>query len=223
MGLEQNNEQQYREVPDKYHDPAADYEMTTRDYVLRPIVAAVAIAVTLPSVSEAKGSFYSIKAGGNVTNGLPVTIQDKDDSEYWSDIRLTTLGDSILIYSDGLKWMNAQGIVLGASVDDSQIAIINTWGTGFNSAAILIAADNAGTALALGAVAASVIIERVNLTAEITGGNYLMGKYMTLATSESFGATGFMIGHYIRIDCAHVASSSSRRKPNPHISRAVRQ
>ena len=208
MGLEQNNAQQNREVVDKYHNPVADYEMTTRDYVLRPTVAAAAIAITLPLVSEAKGRFYSIKAGGNVTNVLPVTIQDKDDSEYWSDIRLTTLGDSILIYSDGLKWMNAQGIVLGASVDDSQISIINSWGTSFNNAAILIAADNAGTALALGTVADSVIIERVNLTAEITGGNYLMGKYMTLATSETFGATGFLIGHYIRIDCAHVVQDS---------------
>ena len=210
MGLEQNNEQHYRQVVDKYHDPAADYAMTVRDYVLRPTVAAAAITITLPLVSEAKGRFYSIKAAGNVTALLPITIQDNDDSESWDgDITLVDPGDSLLLYSDGLMWANGpDSMVLGAAVDDSQIAIINTWGTGFNSAAILIAADNAGTALAFGAVADSVIIERVNLTAEITGGNYLMGKYMTLATSESFGATGFMIGHYIRIDCAHVVQDS---------------
>ena len=36
MGLEQNNEQHYREVVDKFANPFVDYQMTTRDYVLRP-------------------------------------------------------------------------------------------------------------------------------------------------------------------------------------------
>ena len=36
MGLEQNNEQHYREVVDKYVNPNANYQMTTRDYVGRP-------------------------------------------------------------------------------------------------------------------------------------------------------------------------------------------
>jgi len=106
MGLEQNNEQHYREVVDKYHDPFASYQMTTRDYVLRPTVVAAAIIITLPSVSEAKGRFYSIKARGDVSSALAVTIQDNDESEDWAgDITLYAVGQGCLLYSDGLSWM----------------------------------------------------------------------------------------------------------------------
>ena len=197
MGLEQNNAQQYREVVDKFHDPAADYEMTTRDYVVRPTVAAAAITVTLPIVSEAKGRIYSIIARGNVDVDLPIIIQDHDDeSEGWSDLTITEVGRGITLYSDGLGWSELGSTGVG-------LHIFSALDTGFNTGAILIAGDEAGGALAIGTVAASVIIERVNLTAEITGGNYLMGKYMTLASSETFGEEGFMIGHYIRLEVAH--------------------
>jgi hypothetical protein len=106
MSLEQNNEQHYRECPDKYHDPAEDYEMSTRDYVLRPSAdqESGAITVVLPPVAEAKGRFYSILAReADVVNS--VTITHRDDSEYWvSDIVLTICGDRALLYSDGLCW-----------------------------------------------------------------------------------------------------------------------
>jgi len=106
MGLEQNNEQHYREVPDKYHDPVANYSMSTRDYVLRPSADAVsgAITIVLPPVAEAKGRFYSILArDADVANSI--TITHRDDSEFWvSDIVLTIAGDRALLYSDGLVW-----------------------------------------------------------------------------------------------------------------------
>lgn len=106
MSLEQNNEQHYREVVDKYHNPNADYEMTTRDYVLRPSADPTSgpITITLPSVAEAKGRWYSIicrDADGTNT----VTIQDADDSECWhNDIVFNGKCDRCLFYSDGLAW-----------------------------------------------------------------------------------------------------------------------
>lgn len=116
MGLEQNNEQHYREVVDKFHDPNADYEMTTRDYVVRPSAQGVGpITITLPPVAEAKGRWYSIvcRAASGVNT---VTVEDRDDSECWGgDIVMNAACDQALCYSDGLKWYVFTGICLGAS------------------------------------------------------------------------------------------------------------
>jgi len=109
MGLEQNNEQHYREVVDKYIDPNAAYIMTTRDYVVRPSADALSgpIIVQLPPVAEAKGRFYSIICR-NADPVNTVTIADADDSECWAnDIVLNGKCDRLLCYSDGLAWMPA--------------------------------------------------------------------------------------------------------------------
>lgn len=106
MGLEQNNEQHYREVPDKFHSPNADYTMTTRDYVLRPRADgdSGAIIITLPPVAEAKGRFYSIVCR-NADPANTVTITDNNDSECWAnDIVFNGKCDRCLMYSDGLIW-----------------------------------------------------------------------------------------------------------------------
>jgi len=103
MALEDKNAQHYGQVVDKYHDPTANYQMTTRDYVLRPS-AAVPITLTLPPVAEAKGRLYSIIARqADATN--TITITDNDDSECWlGDIVLNGKCDRLLLYSDGLAW-----------------------------------------------------------------------------------------------------------------------
>ena len=106
MGLEQNNEQHYREVVDKFIDPNATVLMTTRDYVVRPSADAISgpIAVVLPPVAEAKGRFYSIvvRAADAVNT---VTVMDRDDSECWiEDIVFNSKCDRVLMYSDGLCW-----------------------------------------------------------------------------------------------------------------------
>lgn len=106
MGLEQNNEQHYREVVDKYIDPAVDTQMTTYDYVVRPSADGDSgpITLTLPPVADAKGRFYSIIAR-NADAVNTITIQDKDDSECWvGDIVLNGKCDRCLLYSDGLAW-----------------------------------------------------------------------------------------------------------------------
>ena len=109
MGLEQNNEQHYREVVDKYVDPNATYEIKTYDYVIRPSADEDSgpIILTLTRVAEAKGRFYAIicrDADGTNT----VTIQDRNDSECWpNDIVMDNKCERCLLYSDGLAWFAA--------------------------------------------------------------------------------------------------------------------
>ena len=105
MGLEDKNAQHYREVVDKYVNPTANYSMNTYDYVVRPSANSTSgpITITLPRVSEAKGRFYSILArDADGTN--TITVQDRNDSELWSDITFNGSGDRALLYSDGLHW-----------------------------------------------------------------------------------------------------------------------
>lgn len=102
MGLEQNNSQHYREVVDKYVDPTTSYQMTTRDYVVRPNSTDGAMTITLPPVAECAGRWYSILVRTAVG---AITVKDNDDSECWpGDIVLTTACDRLLLYSDGLTW-----------------------------------------------------------------------------------------------------------------------
>ena len=106
MGLEQNNEQQYREVVDKYVNPVVSYQMTTRDYVVRPSAneASGAITITLPPVAEAKGRFYSILARlADMTNTITITSKG-DDEEWEGDAVLYAKGQGQLFYSDGITW-----------------------------------------------------------------------------------------------------------------------
>lgn len=104
MSNEQNERQQYRECPDKYIEPHATYQMTTRDYTVRPYTQGVGpITVTLPPVAEARGRFYSIVAR-NASAVNTITISDKNDSECWNDIVMSGKCDAVLLYSDGLFW-----------------------------------------------------------------------------------------------------------------------
>ena len=102
----EDNAAQHKEVVDKYVNPNADYQMTTRDYIVRPSADgdSGAITLTLPSVAEAKGRFYSIVCR-NADAVNTITVQDKDDSECWAgDITLNGKCDRVLLYSDGLCW-----------------------------------------------------------------------------------------------------------------------
>lgn len=106
MSLEDRGAQHDKVVVDKYHNPNADYVMTTRDYVLRPSADGDSgnITITLPRVAEAKGRFYSICVR-NADAVNTVTIQDRDDSECWiTDIVFDGKCDRVLLYSDGLMW-----------------------------------------------------------------------------------------------------------------------
>jgi hypothetical protein len=60
-----------------------------------------AMAITLPSVAEAKGLLFSIILE---TDNGDLTVQDQDDSYDWSDMVLTAIKDRVLLYSDGFVW-----------------------------------------------------------------------------------------------------------------------
>lgn len=107
MSLEQNPNNHYRVVVDKFTDPIADYEMSNFDYVLRPMPGAAGdknITITLPPVSECTGRWYSIMVRG--VSGGTVVVENRDDSEAWvGDITLDSTGDRLLLFSDGLSWL----------------------------------------------------------------------------------------------------------------------
>ncbi len=95
-------------VVDKWHDPNADYEMNTRDYVLRPSADGDSgpIVISLPPVAEARGRFYSIVVR-NADPANTITVQDLDDSECWEgDVVSDGKCDKQLWYSDGMCWFN---------------------------------------------------------------------------------------------------------------------
>jgi len=104
--LEDRFAQHDKVIVDKFHDPEDDYQMTTRDYVVRPAAdtGSGPITITLPPVAEAKGRWYSIIAR-NADAVNTITIADKNDSECWvADIVLNGKCDRLLLYSDGLAW-----------------------------------------------------------------------------------------------------------------------
>lgn len=101
--LEDRFAQHDKEVVDKFIDPGASVEMTTKDYVVRPSATTAPMVIVLPPVAEAKGRFYSIVVrAADVVN--TITVSDKDDSECWTDIVLNNKCDRLLMYSDGLFW-----------------------------------------------------------------------------------------------------------------------
>lgn len=107
MSLEDRGAQHDKVVVDKYHDPIANYQMATYDYIMRPIANRTTgpITLTLPPVAEAKGRFYSIIARSADTTNT-ITIEDNnDDSECWpGNITFNGKCDRSLMYSDGLAW-----------------------------------------------------------------------------------------------------------------------
>ena len=108
--LEDRFAQHDKEFVDKYHNPNEDYEMSQRDYVLRPFADgdSGAITITLPPVSEAKGRWYTIVAR-DADSVNTITVTDRGDSECWNgDYTLDAKCDMLLLYSDGLCWFVVQ-------------------------------------------------------------------------------------------------------------------
>ena len=143
MSLEKNSEQQYREVVDKYVNPVTSYQMTTRDYVVRPKVAAAAITITLPPVAEAVGRFYTILARA-ASRTYPITITSGGDAESWGNIILYEAGEKALLYSDGLAWYNLSGgavATVRTAIPSAEVLLLAT------TQAILVPAPGANRVL----------------------------------------------------------------------------
>jgi|SRR6056297_151657 len=122
MGLEKRFMEQDA-VLDKFVAPNEDYEMTVRDYVLRPSADgdSGAITITLPPVNAAAGRFYSIVAR-NADAANTITIQDRDDSECWpGDITMDGKCDRALLYSDGFCWFTGAETLTASGTTPSPI------------------------------------------------------------------------------------------------------
>jgi len=93
----------------------AAYQMVVGDYVVRATCNKVTkhYHITLPDVARAAGKFYSILArDADGTNFIQV--QDQDESECWQgDYVLNAPCESILLYSDGLKWWDCSKAITG--------------------------------------------------------------------------------------------------------------
>jgi len=113
MSLE-NKHREQTTVADKSAFPRANYEMSVRDYTVRPIADALSgpWTLTLPPVGKAMGKFYSIVCR-NADAINTVTIEDNNsDSECWNgDYTLNGKCDAILFYSDGMFWYAGTDLV----------------------------------------------------------------------------------------------------------------
>lgn len=106
MSLEDRFAQHDKVIVDKFVNPAVNYAMSVRDYVVRPAadIGSGPITINLPPVAEAKGRWYSIICR-NADAVNTITIADLDDSECWlGDIIFNGKCDRALCYSDGLAW-----------------------------------------------------------------------------------------------------------------------
>ena len=82
---------------------SASYSMKVYDNVVHMVTDGVSAGtLTLPNVSEAKGKFYTIAL---ITDGgTDVTVQDNDESMFWTDLTFADANDLCLLYSDGVSF-----------------------------------------------------------------------------------------------------------------------
>ena len=200
MGLEQNNEQHYREVVDKYADPSnANLTMTTRDYVVRAIASSGTVTITLPPVAEAVGRFYSIIAR-TASRTYPITIQDNDDSEGWIDMSLYADGDKAIFYSDGMAWINLSGGAVGSvrtTIDSDAVKALTT------TQAVLVPAPGSGRVLEF--LSATLKLEYGGSNVFTEAGDNLTINYTDdsgVVVSEVIECTGFIDQSAHTLTCA---------------------
>lgn len=130
-----------------------------------------------------------------LTDGIKITIACADGIEISSACSANAIN---------LSGANATSIAISGANTSTAMLISGTWGSSSNYGAITLAGDVAGTALALGASATSLIGVRIDLTAAVTAGNDFMAIHSELETSGAM-VDGFIIGMYQRVRIAHVA------------------
>jgi len=84
----------------------ASVEITVRDRVCTVSTALGAVVVTMPSISESAGMFFSFTI--IVAGGLNLTfIDNNNDSHSSTEMQALTIedaGDAVVLYSDGFNW-----------------------------------------------------------------------------------------------------------------------
>ena len=208
MSLEDKGAQHQMAVVDKYHAPSADYQMTTRDYVLRVVADTVAVTITLPPVAEAKGRFYSIKCRDA---SFAVTIQDKDDSEDWNgDIVMAIAGCHELLYSDGMKWMNIlfpfDKTITGEGWSLNRLAVVSTATVGEGTRGLRINMTTS-PGIASGDLQCFHGYLTLGLAASVANGAAIspLSGWIEIPDTTTFGATGVVCGARIIFDAQNNA------------------
>ena len=75
--------------------------------VLISTASGYAMTITLPSVVAAKGRIYTFRliASGSSENAV---VQDLNDDAAFTTLNTTTAADTLVLYSDGFKWLELQ-------------------------------------------------------------------------------------------------------------------
>ena len=185
---------------DKYIAPAATYQMTVRDYVVRPS-ASSAIVISLPPVGEARGRIYTIIAQ-LATNTNTITIRPftstgfvGGDAERWeANVVLNEKGRGATFYSDGMKWhyggLTFTSSLVAGAVNLQEVNLTMDTGGAANPDAFKVVLDSE---VVLGN-SAGAIFAQVNYSetaARVQGLTYAIGAEMILPNHAAIAS-----GHY---------------------------
>ena len=174
---------------DKYMAPAATYQMTVRDYVVRPS-ASSAIVISLPPVAEARGRIYTIIAQ-LASNTNTITIRPftstgfvGGDAERWeANVVLNEKSRGATFYSDGMKW-HYGGLTFTSSLTTGAVNLqeVNLTMTGTGNATVDALKVVLDSEVVLGS-SAGAIFAQVNYSetvARVQGLSYAIGAEMIL-------------------------------------------
>jgi hypothetical protein len=65
------------------------------------------ITITLPSVLAARGRIYTFRLIASASTET-LTVQDLNDDAAFTSLNTTTAADTLVLYSDGFKWLELQ-------------------------------------------------------------------------------------------------------------------
>jgi len=183
----------------------------------------IGTALTVDSGGEACGIHVETTGSGTITNNgtcAGILIDKASGAASWPvglaivsstattgiSIGTTTTGILIGAATTALNITGAttNAIAISGASSNSAIWISGAGTEGYNEASILLAADQAGTALAYGAGTAGFQGIYINATAAVTGGENWHGIYTKFTTSAAM-ADGFIINNYSRVNLSHVA------------------
>jgi hypothetical protein len=118
--LSDYNKQTIELKPDPYHQsffgatagvPNYDLQLWDNDLIVDTDTGNVAASViTLPYVAQCRGVRYTIHVRDINAAGI-VTVQDRDDSEDWTNIILYADGDQVTLESTGIKWIVVGSVI----------------------------------------------------------------------------------------------------------------
>ena len=123
--------------------------LTLTQETLDIVTGASDMTITLPTVEEALGRFYSFKL--TTDGGGDVIIQDATSVNTKIASTMTEAGDSIVIMSSGVEWITIKDLTGLGAVNGTNITVVESGSNGLHKSVFTLAAhpfsavDNAGT------------------------------------------------------------------------------